>query len=62
MSFSTKDHCRWKQTDKDEWYTSCSNICDLLTHTETPTGLDMEFCCYCGKPLKESPLDEQIGT
>lgn len=46
--------CVWHndpETD-NSWGTSCRHLFEI--YDGTPTENSMTFCCYCGKPIRES--------
>jgi len=53
----TKEKCIWTANngdyDSDMWETSCGEAFVLLEGTLKENK--MNFCCYCGKPLKAKP-------
>ena len=49
--------CIWTADEEGNWSTSCDNLHCIIGGT--PKENLMEFCCYCGKHLKEINL--QIG-
>jgi hypothetical protein len=54
------DTCLWSQDDWDSdcWNTECG---EAFCITEgTPKENKMNFCVYCGKPLKERPFIEEV--
>jgi hypothetical protein len=44
-------NCIWKEDDEGIWETTCGEAFTIIEGT--PGGNDMEYCCYCGKPLEE---------
>ena len=44
--------CTWTQDDNGVWHTSCDNAFEI--DCDTPSSHGMEFCCYCGKTLREA--------
>jgi hypothetical protein len=48
-----KKPCQWQQDPDGDWDTACGHRFIILAGT--PTENDMRFCCYCGKPLKDTP-------
>jgi hypothetical protein len=48
--------CVWTEDCDGYWGTACGHEsgCDGL-----PSGYDMRFCCYCGKPLEEKPYEDE---
>jgi len=53
--------CRWVQDGDgaDLWESSCRGYFRIDDGTPSENG--MKFCCYCGKPLEESPWVEEEG-
>ena len=51
--------CNWAQDDEgsEVWHPSCGRGMFSLTEGG-PKDNGMKFCCYCGKPLVESPWTE----
>ena len=47
--------CEWSQDDDGYWETECGGMFALIEGT--PRENDMNFCCYCGKPLKTDGLE-----
>lgn len=48
--------CNWAQEDDNEaWDTDCGNR--FILNDGAPSDNDMKFCCYCGKPLTETPYE-----
>lgn len=45
--------CTWTQVEEDHnaWETECKNI--FIIEDGTPGENGMNFCCFCGKQLKE---------
>lgn len=50
-----KTKCTWTEADEG-WVTDC---CRIVVMTEgTPSGNEMRFCAYCGRPLVEQRTEE----
>jgi hypothetical protein len=50
-----KDTCNWNQEFEDDfWSSDCGGSFTLNEGPPSENG--MKFCCYCGKPLTESPF------
>jgi len=51
--------CNWRQDGEGEqgWDTSCCNR--FMLNDGTPRENKMEYCCYCGKILTESPYKDE---
>lgn len=51
--------CNWNQDGEgcDTWASDCGQYFTL--NEGTPTENKMKFCCYCGKPLTESPYTDE---
>lgn len=49
------DVCTWDQDgdDSDVWATDCSHYFSIIEGTPAECGF--RYCCYCGRPLVESP-------
>ena len=46
--------CGWKESEFSEyniWETDCKNVFNIIDGT--PKENNMQFCCYCGKKLKQ---------
>lgn len=58
MSKAPSDTCVWTQDSdmNDVWGTSCGNA--FLLNEGNPDDNKMEFCLYCGKPIKQHPFCE----
>lgn len=55
-------HCTWGQysysdTDCGKWQTDCGQ--DFCFIGGGPKDNLMQFCCYCGKPLREEPYKDE---
>lgn len=55
-------HCTWGQysysdTDCGNWQTDCGQ--DFCFIEGGPKDNLMQFCCYCGKPLREEPYEDE---
>lgn len=48
--------CRWEQNNHDDWETDCGSAFRIIEGT--PQDNEMEYCCYCGNPLKGIPFPE----
>jgi len=46
-----EDSCIWIQVDEGIFETGCGKVCDFLMEGN-PMENEMEWCCYCGFPLK----------
>jgi len=48
--------CEWIQDEpgSDAWNTDCGHVFTIFVGI--PSENRMTFCCYCGKPLKETVL------
>lgn len=44
--------CTWKEDEERNWWCDCDNT--FCIYEGSPYEIGMKFCCYCGKPLKES--------
>jgi hypothetical protein len=54
--------CEWRQEDEwdfsDVWDTACGQaFCFIEDGAPGKDGID--FCCYCGKPIKPIPAKEE---
>ena len=50
--------CTWAQDDEGAmWETECEQLFDIIDGT--PSDNQMEFCCYCGKPIDQQEYVEQ---
>ena len=58
-----ESECRWFQDeDFEEMYgTECNNEFDLFDDEQSPAGLGMCYCCFCGLPLVEVMADPERG-
>lgn len=52
--------CTWKEDWEGTWETGCKNM--WVFNEGTPEENNMRFCCYCGKPLKQSIYVEDGGV
>jgi len=48
--------CEWNEDENGAWWTSCDNGFEFIDGT--PLDNKMKFCCYCGKPLKQTLFKE----
>ena len=50
--------CNWAQYDDEygSWETNCGQA--FVLDEGTPSENTMKFCCYCGRPLTETPYVE----
>lgn len=48
-----KKACQWLRDDLGAWGTACGNTFELWIGS--PAENRMRFCCYCGKPLQDTP-------
>ncbi len=46
-----RNPCVWCQDEDGNWHTACDHV--FVLNDGTPSENDMEFCCYCGKRLKQ---------
>jgi hypothetical protein len=44
-------YCAWTWSEEGAWATSCGNL--FVLNDGTPKENGMNYCCYCGKKLKE---------
>ena len=52
------DICEWRQVEEYDYYdTSCGQSFTIIEGT--PKENLMHYCCYCGKPLKYVPWQEE---
>jgi hypothetical protein len=54
--------CHWYQDgdeDSDKWAASCGRHRYFQLNDGTPTDNHMKYCCYCGKPLVEVPIEPE---
>lgn len=51
--------CLWRENEDGNWQTSCREIFVLIDGT--PGQNEMRFCCYCGKSLRETRLQREVG-
>lgn len=51
----TRDGCQWAQDgeDSDIWASKCGYY--FIINEDWPSYNNMRFCCFCGRPLVESP-------
>jgi len=56
MSENQTTACEWIQDEpgSDAWNTDCGHVFTIFVGI--PSENRMTFCCYCGKPLKETVL------
>jgi hypothetical protein len=52
-----KEHCTWTENDEGCWDTECDEMFILID--STPEANNMNFCCYCGKPLVQKNYEEE---
>lgn len=45
------DACVWTDAGEEIWETGCGKTCDFIVDGD-PECNGMEWCCYCGAPLK----------
>jgi hypothetical protein len=50
----TEKPCVWKE-EEECWETSCGHA--FCLNTGTPSENGMQFCPYCGKPIKEKGME-----
>lgn len=48
--------CIWQQDVEGDWDTSCGHRFSFIEGM--PNENDINFCCYCGKPLDGKPYDD----
>lgn len=52
------DRCEWTSSDEHDgcivWVSSCGNV--HILEAGGPDNNEMNFCCYCGKPLFENDV------
>ncbi len=53
---ATSEKCAWI-TDGNTWETSCRH--SFWLEDGTPSDNGMRYCCYCGKPLDDGPMEEE---
>jgi hypothetical protein len=52
------EECAWNQDGDEEgdtYGTGCGNY--FVINEGTPADNDMKFCCYCGKPIRQSLIE-----
>ena len=52
--------CEWTQFSGDDneiWNTLCGRSFWLEDIYTTPAKEGIAYCCYCGKPVKDNPLE-----
>ena len=47
--------CNWEQQEDGYWETDCGESFDIFNGT--PIENSMNYCCYCGKSLAETPFE-----
>lgn len=56
------ESCTWAEQpcsySVDDYETDCGYTFSIKKDWK-PSDLDMKFCCYCGKPLKQLLLDDK---
>ena len=50
------DFCTWKENYDGFWETTCGHA--FVFNDGSPKDNSMNYCCYCGKPLKEALTPE----
>jgi hypothetical protein len=50
--------CTWKEDQDGNYDTSCGE--SFILYAGTPTENKINFCCYCGKELKEKIYQEEV--
>lgn len=47
------DTCIWRRHEWTDWYeTDCDETFAMIAGTATGEG--MKYCCFCGKPMRET--------
>ena len=49
--------CTWTEDDDGSWDTSCGS--KFIVNTGTPLENGMQFCCFCGRLIKEAYFEEE---
>ena len=51
------NECNWSQEDDEygSWETDCGQ--SFILNDGTPSDNRLKYCCYCGKPLTETPFE-----
>lgn len=49
--------CSYADLDSNNWQTDCGN--NFCLFDGGPKDNQMEYCCYCGKPLIEKPYKDE---
>lgn len=50
------EYCQFGDDGEGYWKTSCGNFWEAPLKYDTPSEYGMNFCMYCGKPIKEVVL------
>lgn len=51
---TTDDCCTWAEDTDSVWHTECGNA--FVLNADGPRANAMDWCCYCGLTLRETPL------
>ena len=53
-----QSECVWNEDGEDgPWATGCGHYFAITDGT--PSDNDMRYCCFCGRPLRESPHEDE---
>ncbi len=53
--------CTWDSEGDNLWVTQCQQEF-IIYDGASPTDCEMRFCCYCGKPLDQSDVLEDVAS
>lgn len=58
---AAREPCSWLQDgpESNGYETGCRQLFNVDPDCDGPLGEWMRFCCFCGKPLREVPYEDE---